>query len=231
MTIERPPIQIAPSILDCDFSRLGEQIAAVESGGAEMLHLDIMDGHFVPNLSIGVPIVAACRRATRMFLDAHLMISDPLRYAPAFVDAGADSITFHVEAIERPRDAVAQLRELGVRVGVALNPGTPASAALEIIDGVDIVLVMSVWPGFGGQKYIDDCTGKIAELAAQLGPGQWLEVDGGINTETISKAVAAGANTLVAGSAIFRSGEPAQAFDALRRIAQSAAGAAASRPA
>lgn len=216
-----PPIRIAPSILEADFGRLADQIALVEAAGVELLHLDVMDGHFVPNLSLGVPVVAGIARHTDLPLDVHLMITDPAKYAPAFVDAGADSITFHIEVSEQPRELIRQLRELHVKVGVSLNPSTPAEDVLEIIEHVDGVLVMTVWPGFGGQRFMEECLGKIAVLAEQMSTKQWLAVDGGINVETAPRAVAAGADTLVAGSAIFTTDDPTAAVQRLRQAALS----------
>jgi ribulose-phosphate 3-epimerase len=214
-----PPIRIAPSILEADFGRLADQIALVEAAGVEELHLDVMDGHFVPNLSLGVPVVAGVRRHTDLPLDVHLMITDPAKYAPAFVDAGADSVTFHIEVTEQPRELIEQLRGLNVKVGVSLNPSTPAEDVLEILEHVDGVLVMTVWPGFGGQHFMEECLSKIAVLAEQMSTKQWLAVDGGINPETAPRAVAAGADTLVAGSAIFGTDDPAAAVQRLRQAA------------
>lgn len=216
-------IRLAPSLLNADFGHLADQMATVEAAGVDMWHLDIMDGHFCPNLSFGVPVVASVSRCTNIPLDAHLMISDPMRYAPAFVEAGADSITFHIETAPQPRELVKSIRDLGARVGVALNPDTPAETIAEIIDDVDLVLVMTVWPGFGGQRFIERCLDKIELLASQMSDEQWLQVDGGINRETIPEVVAAGADTLVVGSAIFHAADPRAETIACRELARRAA--------
>ena len=223
-------IRIAPSLLSADFGRLAEQIALVEEAGADLLHLDIMDGHFAPNLSFGVPVVKSISRCTKLLLDAHLMITDPGRYAPKFVEAGAGNITFHIEVTERPRELIRQIRDLGVQVGVSLNPGTPAEAIDDIIGEVDLVLVMTVWPGFGGQRFMDECVEKIETISGQLSAAQSLEVDGGINPETARQVVSAGADTLVAGSAIFHAEDPPGMIAALRRAAAEGIGSRSMEP-
>ncbi|NUQ49448.1 MAG: ribulose-phosphate 3-epimerase, partial [Phycisphaerae bacterium] len=200
-------VRIAPSLLSADFARLGDQIALVERAGAELLHLDVMDGHFVPNLSFGVPVVEGVSRCTDLALDTHLMIAEPMRYAAPFIEAGSTVINFHIETAPRPQEVVDHIRELGAKVGVALNPGTPAEAILEIIKTVDQVLVMTVWPGFGGQAFIADCLEKLTIVSRQLRPEQRLVVDGGIDRVTAPLAVRAGADVLVAGSAIFGSAD------------------------
>jgi ribulose-phosphate 3-epimerase len=202
---------IAPSILSADFGRLADQIAAAERGGAGVIHVDVMDGHFVPNLTIGPVVVKAVRRATKLPLDAHLMIENADRYVDAFIDAGVNWISLHVEAMPHLHRSVAHLKSRGVRAGVVLNPATPLSALEEILPEVDYVLVMSVNPGFGGQTFIPGSVDKVRRLArtiADRGLGVDIEIDGGIDARTIRTVAEAGARIFVAGSAVFDGGDP-----------------------
>ncbi len=217
------PVKIAPSILSSDFARLAEEAARMERFGADWLHVDVMDGHFVPNLTIGAPVVKALRKVTKLPLDCHLMIEEPGRYTPDFLAAGADVITFHAEAQGDARATARAIREGGARAGLALKPGTPAEAALDLLDELDMVLVMTVEPGFGGQSYMADMEDKVRAVAAAIGERPIdLQVDGGLDPETVKRAAAAGANVIVAGSAVFRADDPAQAIAALRRGAEGA---------
>ncbi len=217
-----PGARMAPSILSADFARLGEQIRLVEKAGVHMLHMDVMDGHFVPNLSIGVPVVQSVRKCTDLLLDVHVMITDPLFYAEPFAAAGADLITFHIEVTPEPARVIDRLRELGSGVGISLNPGTPVSTITGVVDKVDMVLLMTVWPGFGGQKFIEPMLDKIRAIAGHLRPDQRLEVDGGIHEETIARTARAGADTFVAGSAVFDAADPTAEVIRLQHLAESA---------
>ena len=205
---------LAPSILACDLSRLGEEVRAVERGGAGMIHVDVMDGLFVPNISMGPLVVEACRRVTKLPIDAHLMIADAERYLDAFVDAGATSVSVHVEALPHLQRAVAHLRSRGVSPGVALNPSTPIAALSEILPELDFVLVMSVNPGFSFQKFLPASLDKLRRMRAEIrarGLSAKVQVDGGINAENIKSIVEAGAEIVVAGAASFGGGDPERA--------------------
>jgi ribulose-phosphate 3-epimerase len=214
-------VKIAPSILSADFAALGDDIERVEGGGADQLHVDVMDGRFVPNLTIGPVVVAAIRKRTRLPLDVHLMIVEPERYIPEFVAAGADMVTVHAEACPHLSRTLAQIRELGAKAGAALNPSTPPDALRYVLDDLDLVLVMSVNPGFGGQAFIPGAHRKIREVKAMLGdrPVE-VSVDGGVKADLARSLVQDGATTLVAGSAIFGAADPAAAVRALRDAAR-----------
>jgi ribulose-phosphate 3-epimerase len=203
-------IKLAPSILSADFARLGEQIAEVGKAGADYIHVDVMDGHFVPNITIGAPVVASLRPLTDLPLDVHLMIEHPERYISDFVEAGADIITVHVEASRHVQSTIEAIKDLGVKAGVSVNPPTPLSAVDDFIHHVDLVLVMSVNPGFGGQAFIPESLPRIADMRKMIDsrkPGVELEVDGGINAENAPEIVKAGADVLVAGNSIFRASD------------------------
>lgn len=213
-------VRIAPSILAADFAHLAEAARAAERGGADLLHIDVMDGHFVPPITMGPVVVEALRRATALPLDVHLMVLEPERHLEAFADAGATSISVHLEATRHPHRALQHLRALGVQAGVALNPGTPAEAAAALGEALDFVLVMSVNPGYAGQAFLPAVLPKIARLRALLAGQQlWMAVDGGINTDTAGAARAAGADVLVAATAVFDAPEGVEAAIARLRAA------------
>ncbi len=221
-----PRVQIAPSILSADFARLAEEAARVEQAGADLLHVDVMDGHFVPNLTAGPPIVEALAKVTKLPLDVHLMITNADAFIPEFADAGASYLTVHVEACPHLHRTVQSIKERGVKAGVTLNPATPLSTLEEILADVDLVLIMSVNPGFGGQEFIPATLRKIAhtrDLIRRTGSHALVEVDGGIKVDNAADVVKAGAEILVAGSAIFRSRDYAATIKAMRHAGESVA--------
>ena len=218
-------VEIAPSILAANFASLAQEIRAVEQAGVSLLHVDVMDGHFVPNISIGVPVVASLRKATRLTLDVHLMIENPERYIEAFALAGADMISVHQEATPHLDRVLTAIREHGREPGVVINPATPVATLSEVLPLVDFVLVMSVNPGFGGQTFMPGALGKIRqlkELRARYNHGYRIEVDGGIGPENVAETVRAGAQILVAGTSIFHTPDPAAAVRQMRQLTSEA---------
>lgn len=219
-------IELAPSILSADFARLGEQVQAAAAGGAHVIHVDIMDGHFVPNLTIGPPVVASLRKATDLPLDCHLMIENPDDFIPVFAAEGANWISVHQEAVRHLDRTLHLIKSHGCRAGVVINPATPVSTLSEVLDIVDYVLVMSVNPGFGAQKFIPSTLHKmrqLTEIRRQRGLNYRIEVDGGVAPETVSDVVRAGAEILVAGNAVFGHGDPKKNAEALLKAATEAA--------
>ena len=218
-------IQIAPSILSADFARLADEAAAVPN--ADWLHVDVMDNHFVPNLTLGLPVVESLAKATDTPLDCHLRIEDPDRWAPGYVEAGASSVTFHVEACKAPIRTAREIRAKGARAAMALKPATPIEPYEDLLSELDMILIMTVEPGFGGQKFLDVCVPKIRrtrELLDKHGLDLWIEIDGGVSADTIERCAEAGADVFVAGSAVYAADNPNAMVDQLRGLAEQATG-------
>jgi len=209
-------IEIVPSVLSADFAKLADEITVITSAGVSMVHLDVMDGHFVPNITIGPPVIAKLRKVSSLVFDAHLMISEPAKYAERFVEAGADHITFHIEVADDPQELIDKLHKLGCSAGICLNPETPVEAVEKVARLCDMVLVMTVHPGFGGQQFMPEAAKKIAQIREIVGPGIRVEVDGGIDSRTTPIVVSYGADTLVAGNAIFAKSDRIGAINAIR---------------